>query len=61
VRAAAGGTNAGMERRAVALLFPSLTEAAAQTGMLYCLNIIFWVGLQPSVSTGFPLAVAGLI
>ena len=56
MRAAARGTNAGMERRAEALLFTSLTEAAVQTGVLSCLNITFLVGLQLH---SFPLDVAG--
>jgi len=56
VRAAARGTNAGMERRAEALLFTSLTEAAVQTSVLSCLNITFSVGLQ---LLPFPFAVVG--
>ena len=61
MRAAARGTNAGMERRADTLLFTSLTEAAVQTGKLSCLNITFLVGLQLLSFHRFPQGVAGLV
>ena len=46
MRAAACGTNTGMERWAEALLLTSLTKGTGQLGMLSCLNITFLVGLQ---------------
>jgi hypothetical protein len=56
VRAAACGTNAGMQRWAEALLLTSLTKGTVQLGMLSCLNITFSVGLQ---LLPFPFAVVG--
>jgi hypothetical protein len=52
VRAAARSTNAAMERRAEALLFTSLTEAAVQTGNALFLkyHIFGWIA-APQFST----------
>jgi hypothetical protein len=57
VRAATRGTNAGMKRRAEALLLTSLAKGTVQLGMLSCLNITFLVELQ---LPPFPFAVGGV-
>lgn len=59
MRAAACGTNAGLERWAEALLPPSLTQSTAQVGTLWSLNITFSGGLQLSPCPFFPIAVVG--
>lgn len=56
MRAAACGTNAGLERWAEALLPTSLTQGAAQVGTLSCFDITFSGGLQLSP---FSFAVVG--
>ena len=56
MRAAACGTDAGLERWAKALLPTGFTQGTAQVGTLSCLNITFSSGLQLSP---FPFAVVG--